>query len=95
LLLYSALHGHAKTRMVHETIRGRYVHFLVEQLDRLYAAGKIIEKNNEITARCFVGMVFDCALGRTLWKGMQGRVYRPDDVIANNVPIYARGLGSK
>lgn len=92
LLLYSALKEHAKARHVYDVIRGTYVHFLQSQLDRLQAADLIVEKNNEITARCFVGMVFDCALSRTLWRGMQGKVFEPADVINNNVPIYARGL---
>lgn len=92
LLLFSTLKGHAKARQVYDAIRGTYVRFLVEQLDRLFEHGNIIEKNNEITARCFTGMVFDCALGRTLWRGLQGKTYAPADVVANNVPIYARGL---
>ncbi|MCB2230017.1 TetR/AcrR family transcriptional regulator [bacterium] len=92
LLLFSALKEHTKARKVYDIIRGTYVRFLVTQFDRLFQEGVIIEKHNEITARCFVGMVFDCALGRTLWRGMQGKQFRPEDVVANNVPIYARGL---
>jgi AcrR family transcriptional regulator len=92
LLLFSALRGHDRAKQTYDAIRGTYQRFLKAQLDRLEAEGLIIKKNNEITARCFVGMVFDCALGITLWKGMQGRVYEPEDVVANNVPIYARGL---
>lgn len=92
LLLYSALKEHAKARHVYDVIRGTYVHFLQSQLDRLRKLNLIVEKNNEITARCFIGMVFDCALSRTLWRGMQGKVFEPVDVIDNNVPIYARGL---
>ncbi len=92
LLLFSALNGHARAKQVYNIIRGSYVRFLVEQLDRLHQAGLIIEKNNEITARCFIGMVFDCSLATTLWKGLQGKVYKPTDVVANNIPIYARGL---
>ncbi len=92
LLLYSALSGHDKAGQIYNQIRGSYQKFLREQLDRLYSEGKILKKNNDITARCFTGMVFDCALGKTLWRGMQGKVYDPSKVIANNVPIYARGL---
>jgi len=92
LLLYSALREHAKAKTVFQFIRGSYVKFLTKQLDRLYEAHLIVEKNNEITARCFTGMVFDCAMGNTLWRGMHGRHFKPDDVIANNVPIYVRGL---
>lgn len=92
LLLYSTLREHAKGRKLFREIRGPYVKFLTTRLDRLYSEGKIVKKNNEITARCFVGMVFDCALGATLWKGFQGKTYRPADIIANNVPIFVRGL---
>ena len=92
LLLYSALGGHARAKRVHRTIRGVYKDFLVAQFDRLYKNRLIVKKNNEITARCFVGMVFDCALSKTLWRGFQGREFKPMEIVANNVPIYARGL---
>jgi AcrR family transcriptional regulator len=92
LLLYAALSGHSRAKRSYQMIRGNYVKFLTHQLDRLFKAGLIVEKNNEITSRCFVGMVFDCALGVTLWRNYIGKIYDPVDVIANNVPIYARGL---
>ena len=92
LLLFSALRGHGKAKRVFQIIRGTYVKFLIQMLDRYYEEGKIIKKHNESTARCFTGMVFDCALGTTLWKGFQGKTYKPEEVVANNVPIYARGL---
>jgi AcrR family transcriptional regulator len=92
LLLFSSLSGHAGARKAYKTIRGSYCQFLRRQLDRLYRSGKIRSVNNEITARCFTGMVFDCALGNTLWKGMQGRIFDPQKTILNNVGIYARGL---
>ena len=92
LLLFSALREHPKAKRVYQMIRGDYVKFLIKQFDRFYADGIIIEKNNEITARCFTGMVFDCALSVTLWKSYQGKSFRPQDTIANNIPIYVRGL---
>ncbi len=92
LLLYSALGGHAKAKSVYHSIRGRHVKFLQRQLDRLYEKQLIIERNNEITARCFVGMIFDCSLGFSLWKSSQGRSYRCEDLIENNIPIFAVGL---
>lgn len=92
LLLYSALGGHAKARHVYQAIRGRHSKFLQRQLDRLYADGTIVASNNEITARCFVGMICDCSLGLTLFKSTQGRTYRCEDLIENNVPIFAGGL---
>ncbi len=92
LLLYSTLREHSKARQVFREIRGPYVKFLIEQLDRLQACGGIKKKNNLITARCFVGMVFDCAQGATLWRGFLGKNYRPEEIIANNVPIFVDGL---
>lgn len=92
LLLYAALRGHDRAKRIFELIRGTYVRFLTKQFDRLHREGRIIEKNNEITARCFVGMVFDCAMGNSLWKGLQGNSYTPDETVANNVPIYVKGL---
>ncbi len=95
LLFYSALQGHQKARQVYQTIRGTYVMYLQKRLDILFEKGLIIKKDNEITARCFIGMVFDCALSRTLWKGMFGKTFGADKVIANNIPIYVRGLATE
>ncbi|MEW5795072.1 MAG: TetR/AcrR family transcriptional regulator [Candidatus Zixiibacteriota bacterium] len=94
LLLYAALRGHDKAKRIFELIRGPYVRFLVEQLDRMHQQGLIVKKQSEITARCFVGMVFDCAMGNSLWKGLQGKSYDPETIVNNNVPIYVRGLKS-
>lgn len=95
LMLYSALERHEHATRVFTMVRGRYIQYLIEQLDLLYEKGEIVAKNNEITARCFVGMVFDCALGYSLWRGMQGKVYEASQVIANNIPIYVYGLKNR
>lgn len=92
LVLYSTLRGHGRSRQLFDTIRGNYVRYLTVQLNRLFENGFIIQRNNELTARCFIGMVFDCALSVTVWRGMLGHTYSPEDVVANNIPIYARGL---
>jgi AcrR family transcriptional regulator len=92
LLLFSALRGHDRAREVYTLIRGSYVKFLTKQLDRLYKKNLIIKKRNDITARCFTGTVFDCALGMTLWKGFHTKEYGPEELMANNIPIYVRGL---
>jgi AcrR family transcriptional regulator len=94
LLLYAALRGHDQAKRIFELIRGTYVKFLFKQLERLHRDGIIIEKHNEITARCFVGMVFDCAMANSLWKELQGKSFEPEDTVNNNVPIYVRGLST-
>ncbi len=92
LLLYAALSGHEQAAQVYSSIRGAYIKFLADRLKQLAAQRIILKTNYLITARCFIGMVFECALSVTLWRGMYGRVFRPEDIVANNVPIYARGL---
>ncbi len=92
LMLYSALCGHAKAKKVYRAVRGTYVDFLTEQFNRLRAANVIVTKNNEITARCFVGMVFECAMSATLFSGFLGKRYQPSEVVQNNISIFSRGL---
>ncbi len=92
LLMFSALAGHARSKEVFDLLRGTYTRFLAGQLDRLYRSGLVIEINNEITARCFTGMVFDCAMYASLWKSFHGQPVEPCQMLSNNVPIYVRGL---
>jgi AcrR family transcriptional regulator len=92
LLLYSTLHEHKKARKVFREIRGPYVEFLHGRFEDLYKKGIIRTHNTAITARCFIGMVFDCSLNATMWKGFYGKTFQARDVIANNVPIFVRGL---
>ncbi|MFH1686546.1 MAG: TetR/AcrR family transcriptional regulator [bacterium] len=94
LLLYSALGQHTKARQVYRSIRLPYVEFLQKRLDHLYAEGLVIKKDNEITAKCFVGMVFDCATCSILWNSFQGRKCAPQELIANNIPIFVSGLST-
>jgi AcrR family transcriptional regulator len=92
LLLYAVLMDHPKARKVFQATRGVFANFLEEQLVRLREDGLVQPVNCRITARCFIGMVCDCALGQTLWQNLQSSPYPPAEVVANNVPIYARGL---
>lgn len=71
LLLYSALHDHSKARKIFRELRVPCVKFLIRQLNIKYSEGKIKKKNNEITARCFIGMVFEWA-----WVPHFGRDFR-------------------
>jgi len=92
LLLYSSLEGHALARKVFDAVRIPYVEFLAKKISKLSKAGILQDVNPIITARCFVGMVFDCSLNLNLWKGMAGKPYQPNMLINNNIPIYVRGL---
>ncbi|MCK4814884.1 TetR/AcrR family transcriptional regulator [bacterium] len=92
LLLYGGLDGLPLGQKVFKKVRGTFVTFLIKTLDRLQSEQIIIPINSEITARCFVGMVFECAMCSTLWRTAQNKIYKPIDVLNNNIPIYVRGL---
>ena len=73
-------------------IRLPYIEFLRNQLEVRMASGEIRPVDPFITARCFVGMVMDCALSANIWNRAAGLHFDGDAVVANNVPIFARGL---
>jgi AcrR family transcriptional regulator len=92
LLLYSTLGSHPQAQAAFDSVRKPYVEMLQEKLESLATEGKIRQVNPVITARCFIGMVMDCALGMHLWCDYQGDSFAPQQVIGNNVPIFAAGL---
>ncbi len=92
LLLYCSLKGHDMTKKVVDTLRVPYITILRQSLDRLKKNDLIQPVNTIITASCFTGMVTECVLGINLWKGMQGGDHKPEEIMKNNVPIFARGL---
>ena len=73
-------------------IRLPYIRFVADELTRRIAAGEIREVDPLITARCFVGMVMDCALNIGVWETLADAEFHAGDVVCNNVPIFARGL---
>ncbi len=92
LLMYSSLQGHKLAREVYSSLRMPYIEFLSGKLRAMIKDGLLLNVNPQITARCFVGMVFDCVMNSILWKGMLGREYSHETVLKNNVPVFARGL---
>lgn len=92
LLLFSALSGHEKAKKISSEIRGRFINFITEHLMRLKQQAKIVDINPKITARCFIGMIMDCAMGINLLESSGGERVEPARAIANNIPIYVRGL---
>ena len=95
LLLYSALRGDLRAKEMYISIRGRYIEFIKSQIERFEQQGLLYKNEPFITARCFVGSVMDCALGLNLWRGIDQHPVRPEEAVANNIPIYARGLIKK
>lgn len=80
------------TTVLFERIRMPYIAFLSRELRERKATGEIREVDDFITARCFVGMVMDCALNAGMWSQVKEPEYAAKNVICNNVPIFARGL---
>jgi AcrR family transcriptional regulator len=94
LLLMSALSNHPLAKRVFQDLRVPYVKFLTHKLSEMSRRGHIRKIQPEIGARCFIGMVIDCSLSMHLWREMQGKSYKPEEVINNNVPVFAAGLRS-
>lgn len=92
LLLYSSLERHSLSCKVFEVVRVPFVNIVASALERLGKLRKIRKVNALMTARCFVGMVMDCTMGLSLWNRIQGKSFRPNQVMLNNIPIFARGL---
>ena len=92
LLLLSSLEHRTMARQVFTVVRLPYINLLTEELKRLTEKKIIRDINPVITARCFIGMVMDCAVSKSLWGKMQGERFQIEEVIENNIPIFARGL---
>ena len=92
LLLRCSLDGHSQTGQAFNDLRRPFVDFLARKLRLLQRRGVIRNVHPVITARCFIGMVMDCALSQHLWPHLQGALYAPARIVANNVPIYVSGL---
>lgn len=92
LLLYSSLEGHSMAKEIYNSLRLPFIKFLAGKIQELIKADKVVKVNPQLTARCFVGMAFDCALNFKLWKGMAGKVFSQEATMQNNVSIFVRGL---
>ena len=68
----------------------------VQYLERIIASGiesgELQAVDPLLTARAFVGLVMDCALSCNLWSELGYQNPDPKELIANNVPIFVRGL---
>ncbi len=75
-----------------QEVRLPFINFIQAELQRRMDAGEIRTIDPFITARCFVGMVMDCAMSVGVWQKLNETAVRTRDVICNNMPIFARGL---
>lgn len=79
-------------RVLFEEVRLPYIAFLSRELDERQLSGEVRKVESYTSARCFVGMVMDCALNTGVWTSITNQEFKAHNVICNNVPIFARGL---
>lgn len=92
LMHYNVLESGPGAAVLFRDVRLPYIEFLTEELTRRMAAGEVRDIDPFISSRCFVGMVMDCALSAGVWSNLDGTEFVAEDVVCNNVPIFARGL---
>jgi len=92
LMFASSLEDGQVAAVLFKEVRLHYVQFLARELEQRIETGEIVPVDAFITARCFVGMVMDCALNYGIWERIIQMELRPRDVYCNTVPIFARGL---
>ncbi len=92
MLLYSSLEGFRGAELLFKEFRMPYIAFLREELRDRMESDELRRVNPFITSRCFVGMVMDCAVNVELWNHLDSTSFSTEEVVANNVPVFARGL---
>jgi AcrR family transcriptional regulator len=92
LMFHNSLERGAFSALLFMEVRLPYIEFLAAELAERMKSGEVREVDPFITARCFVGMVMDCALNIGVWTKMLDSQFEANDVVCNNVPIFARGL---
>ena len=84
--------GSSVARVLFKEVRLPYITYLSCELTQRISDGEIRAIDPLIASRCFVGMVMDCALNVGVWNRIAGLDIAADDVVCNNVPIFALGL---
>lgn len=92
LMFNNSLESGSEAAVLFREVRLPYVEFLARELMERAQAGEIRPVDGFITARCFVGMVMDCALNFSVWNQIVHLDLTARDVYCNTVPIFARGL---
>jgi len=75
-----------------QEIRLPYINFLNQEFIKRMEAGEINQIEPFLTARCFVGMVMDCALNLGIWETLVPSQNQPADIYTNTATIFALGL---
>jgi AcrR family transcriptional regulator len=92
MMFHNSLESGEMATLLFREIRMPFIENLAAELDRRVSLGQIRPIEPFITARCFIGMVMDCALNIGVWEKITETQFQAGDVVCNNVPIFARGL---
>jgi hypothetical protein len=92
LMFNNSLESGSTAAVLFREVRLPYVEFLAQELIDRAATGEIRAVDSSVTARCFVGMVMDCALNFGVWNQIVHLELSQRDVYCNTVPIFAHGL---
>jgi len=95
LMFNNSLESNTLAATLFREIRLPFIAYVAREIEERIAAGELRAVDPLITARCFVGMVMDCALNVGVWEKIDDLRFQADDVVCNNVPIFARGLRSE
>ncbi len=92
LMLNNSRENDPATTVLFQEIRLPLIDYLTGEIKNRVASGELRTVDPVITARCFVGMVVDCALSIGVWEIINRQSIKSSTVIRNNIPIFARGL---
>jgi len=92
LLIAATVEGNDETRRLFLNWRIPFVAFLEHVIRSGMERGELREVDPLLSARAFVGLVMDCVLSCNLWSELGYSNPDPNDLVANNVPIFVRGL---
>ncbi len=92
LMFNNSLESGSEAAVLFREVRLPYVEFLARELIERAKTGEIRPVDSFLTARCFVGMVMDCALNFGVWNQIVHLELTARDVYCDTVPIFARGL---
>jgi AcrR family transcriptional regulator len=92
LMFRNSFQTGAVANMLFQKVRLPYIEFLTHELEKRQKTGEVVQVDAFTSSRCFVGMVMDCALNTGVWTSITNQEFNAENVICNNVPIFARGL---
>ncbi|MFH1278543.1 MAG: TetR/AcrR family transcriptional regulator [Candidatus Eisenbacteria bacterium] len=95
LFLAATLAGSPEAKRFYLSWRLPFIEFLERRIRIGIERGEIRDLNPQITARAFVGLVNDCVLSCTFWDSYGYGKFDKEKLIANNIPVFVRGMLSR